>query len=292
MNHRFQTTSGYELRQLVRSKGFEGQTAGQAPDFLQGNVVILPLKDAGEFLRFCLNNPKPCPLIGVSQPGDSSLPELGRDLDIRTDVPKYRVYKDGKLEEEVSNISALWSDNLVTFVLGCSFTFEQALMNEGFKVRHIVQGLNVPMFRTNIDTIPGGVFNGPVVVTMRSFKEQDIPAVFDICARYPHAHGAPLAWGDPKTIGINDLQKPDYGDAVEVPENEIPVFWACGVTPQAAIEKAKPDLCITHSPGCMLVTDTPSYAVPSVDLSLSRFWNVSEKADSQNSPLSDVHNAL
>jgi len=291
MSLRHQTVSGYELRQLARSNGFDDQTAGQAPDYLQGNVVILPRKDAPDFLRFCLNNPKPCPLIGVSRPGDSTLPGLGEDLDIRTDVPKYRVYLNGKLQDEVSDINTLWTEELVTFVLGCSFTFEQALMNEGFIVRHIDQGLNVPMFQTNIDTIPGGIFNGPLVVTMRSFKKQDIPAVFDICARYPHAHGAPLAWGDPKYIGIKDLQKPDYGDAVEVPDNEIPVFWACGVTPQAAIEKAKPDLCITHSPGCMLVTDALSSEVPTVDFSLSRFWNIREEADMLNDSLSDAHSA-
>lgn len=265
--------TGEELRHLARSTGFDGQTAGQAPDYLQGNVVILPLFYAADFLRFCLNNPKPCPLIGVSKPGETGLPLLADDLDIRTDVPRYRIHKDGELVGEETDISSLWSDDLVTFVLGCSFTFEEALMREGFGVRHIEQGRNVPMFRSSIQTIAAGVFNGPVVVTMRPYKAEEIPAVYDICARYPQAHGAPLTWADPQALGIDDLQKPDYGDAVDVNENEIPVFWACGVTPQAAIAAAKPSLCITHAPGCMLVTDIHSSPPPAVDTSLARFSN-------------------
>ena len=271
MDQAVMARTGVELRHLARSAGFADQTAGQAPDYLQGNVVILPLPYAADFLRFCLNNPKPCPLIGVSKPGETGLPLLADDLDIRTDVPRYRIHKDGDLVGEETDISSLWSDDLVTFVLGCSFTFEEALMREGFGVRHIEQGRNVPMFRSNIQTISAGVFSGPVVVTMRPYLAEDIPAVYDICARYPQAHGAPLTWGDPQALGINDLQKPDYGDAVDVKANEIPVFWACGVTPQAAIAAAKPSLCITHAPGCMLVTDVHSSPPPAVDTSLARF---------------------
>lgn len=273
MDMAIKTRTGIELRQLARTCGFDGQTAGQAPDFLQGNVVILPLVYAADFLQFCLNNPKPCPLIGVSLPGETGLPELGSDLDIRSDIPKYRIHRNGEFESEVTDISSLWSDDLVTFVLGCSFTFEEALQREGYGVRHIEQDRNVPMFRTNIETIPGGVFSGPVVVTMRPYRIEDIPAVYDICLRYPHAHGAPLTWGDSSVIEVNDLQAPDYGDTVDIRDDEIPVYWACGVTPQAAISAARPSLCITHAPGCMLVTDVPSNSPPMIKTSISNFWS-------------------
>ncbi len=260
--------TGADLRHEVRSGRFTGQTAGQAPDFLQGNVVILPRIYAEDFLLFCANNPKPCPLIGLTLPGQTEIPDLG-SLDIRSDIPKYRIYRDGVLGEEVADISQLWSDDLVTFVLGCSFTFEEALIRNGYPVRHIERGTNVPMFKTNIETMPGGIFNGPLVVTMRSFPASQIPAIFDLSAKYPHAHGTPVYWGDPAGIGICDIALPDYGDAVCVPQDEVPVFWACGVTPQAAIERARPGMCITHAPGCMLVTDVPSSQIPLVEPSLS-----------------------
>lgn len=264
MNIAVKMQTGLEVRKLARSGAFTGQTAGQAPDHLQGNVVILPRKYAADFLQFCMNNPKPCPLIGVSTPGDVAIPSLGTDIDMRSDIPLYRIYKSGALMGETSDINDIWSENLVTFVLGCSFTFEEALIRAGFGVRHIEQGSNVPMFKSSIQTIKSGVFNGPVVVTMRPYKKADIPAIFDLCAKFPHAHGTPLYWGDPSGIGIQDLSSPDYGDAIEVGDGETPVFWACGVTPQAAIEAAKPDLCITHAPGHMFVTDIKSSDRPSV----------------------------
>jgi uncharacterized protein YcsI (UPF0317 family) len=155
--------------------------------------------------------------------------------------------------------------------LGCSFTFEEALIQAGFVVRHIEQGRNVPMFKTNIETIPGGIFKGPLVVTMRPYLKEQIPAIFDLCGKYPHAHGTPIYWGDPAGIGIRDLQAPNYGDPIEVLENEVPVFWACGVTPQAAIEAAKPDLCITHAPGHMLVTDIRSSQRPAIKAGMLDF---------------------
>ncbi|MEM8836669.1 MAG: putative hydro-lyase [Pseudomonadota bacterium] len=258
MDLALKTKTGSELRTLVRAGRFSGQTAGQAPDFLQGNVVILPKDYASDFLQFCLNNPKPCPLIGLSRPGDPALPGLGENIDIRTDVPRYRIYRDGVLEEEVTTIEDVWSDDLVTFVIGCSFTFEEALIRDGFSVRHIDQDRNVPMYKSSIATVGSGIFNGPLVVTMRPYKAADIPAIFDVCAQYPHAHGTPVYWGAPEGIGISALDDPDYGDAVSVNDDETPVFWACGVTPQAAIERAKPRLSITHAPGHMLVTDIPS----------------------------------
>ena len=251
--------TGASLREAARNGSFADQTAGQAPDYLQGNVVILPREYAQDFLVYCLNNPKPCPLIGISKPGDPTLPGLG-EIDIRTDVPLYRIFRDGELAEEVRDISAIWNDNLVSFVLGCSFTFEEALQRNGYEVRHLSKKQNVPMFRTNIETMPGGVFGGPLVVTMRSYPESQIPAIFEISARYKHAHGAPIYWGDPKKIGITDLGAPDYGEPIDVPKDEVPIFWACGVTSQAALERVRPSLSITHAPGCMLVCDLKSTA--------------------------------
>lgn len=264
--------TGLEVRQRTRQGDFSGQTAGQAPNHLQGNVVILPLRHAADFLHFCLNNPKPCPLIGISKPGDVGIPTLANDLDLRQDIPRYRVFRNGQLVAEPEEVTDVWEDDLVTFVLGCSFTFEEALLENGFEVKHITQGSNVPMFRTNIQTLPAGGFSGPLVVTMRSYPEHDIPAIFDLSLKFPHAHGTPVYWGDPSRIGIADLQKPDYGDPVQIRAGEVPLFWACGVTPQAAIEKAVPELCITHAPGCMLVTDIPSTTIPDVDCSISLFW--------------------
>lgn len=264
--------TGLDVRLSARKGELTGQTAGRAPDYLQGNVVILPVKYAADFLLFCKNNPKPCPLIGVSRPGDTTIDTLAADMDIRSDIPRYRVFENGELVTEQNDIQSIWSNDMVTFVLGCSFTFEEALMSNGYRVRHIEQNSNVPMFETNIDTVPGGVFTGPLVVTMRSYPSEQIPAIFDLSANYPHAHGTPVYWGDSKRIGIDDLQSPDYGDPVVVPENEIPVFWACGVTPQAAIKSAKPQICITHAPGCMLLTDKPSSAAPLVSVQLSQFW--------------------
>lgn len=246
---------GYSVRQTIRSGEWKGHTSGLAERQVQGNVVILPERQAADFLRFCQRNPKPCPVLAVSEPGSYGLPTLGRDIDIRTDVPKYRVWRHGELEEEIHDITAIWQPDWVTFVLGCSFSFEQALMDDGIQLRHVQQGRNVAMFKTSISTVPAGDFRGPLVVTMRPMTASDAIRAVQITSRFPNVHGAPVHLGDPKQIGIHDLSRPDYGDPVEILANEIPVFWACGVTPQAAIIQAKPPICITHSPGCMLVTD-------------------------------------
>jgi uncharacterized protein YcsI (UPF0317 family) len=243
------------FRRAARSGRFTGQTAGQCAGHVQGNVVILPADAAADFLRFATLNPKPCPIIGMSEPGSSALPALGRDIDIRTDVPRYRVWQDGVLAGEPTDIRDLWRDDLVVFVLGCSFSFEEALMEDGLEVRHIRLGRNVPMFRTSIACQPAGRFHGPLVVSMRPFKAADAIRAVQITSRYPAVHGAPVHLGRPDLIGIHDLQSPDYGDAVPVGAEEMPVFWACGVTPQAAIAQAKLPFAITHAPGCMLVTD-------------------------------------
>ncbi len=242
-------------RLAARSGAVAGQTAGLAPGHVQGNLAILPAEDANDFLRFCQRNPKPCPLIGVSEPGDPRVPELGDDLDIRTDLPRYRVWRDGAPIEEPTDIRAHWRDDLVAFVIGCSFSFEEALVAEGIEVRHVRLGTNVPMFRTRIPCRPAGRFAGPMVVSMRPFSPANAIRAVQVTSRFPSVHGAPVHLGLPHLIGVPDLSRPDYGDAVPVGEDEIPVFWACGVTPQAVIAAARPRFAITHSPGCMLVTD-------------------------------------
>ncbi|WP_193940558.1 putative hydro-lyase [Parahaliea mediterranea] len=250
-----QQLSPAELRQRIRQGQHRGNTSGYAQGFVQCNLAILPADWAADFLRFCQLNPRPCPLVGMStRPGDVALPPLG-NIDIRTDVPSYRVFRHGEFVEEVHDISALWRDDLVVFALGCSFSFEEALLADGLDVRNVSMGVNVPMYRTNIACQPAGAFAGNMVVSMRPFKAADAIRAVQICTRFPSVHGAPVHLGDPALIGIGDLAQPDYGDAVTVAEDELPVFWACGVTPQVALEAAKPPFAITHSPGCMLVTD-------------------------------------
>lgn len=249
------TLSPQALRQEIRAGRHNGNTSGYAPGYVQCNIVILPADWAADFLRFCQSNPKPCPLVGVSEaPGDPALTPLG-DIDIRTDVPSYRVFREGAFEEEVPDISHLWQDDLVTFALGCSFSFEEALLADGLEVRNVSEGVNVPMYRTDIDCIPAGPFRGKMVVSMRPFQAAAAIRAIQICTRFPSVHGAPVHLGDPGLIGISDLALPDYGEAVTMEEKELPLFWACGVTPQVALEAARPPFAITHSPGCMLVTD-------------------------------------
>src|SRR3954454_10157142 len=243
------------IRRAIREGKFRRHTAGVAPGYVQGNVCILPREYADEFREFCELNPKPCPLLAMSAPGDPRLRELGEDLDIRTDVPRYRVFRDGVLTEEVTDLRDLWRPDLVTFVLGCSFSFEEALTAEGLRLRYVEQGTNVPMFRTNVDCAPAGRFRGKLVVSMRPFKPADAIRAVEITSRYPRVHGSPVHLGKPELIGIDDIGKPWAGDPTEVLADELPVFWACGITPQSVVLDAKPSLCITHSPGHMLVTD-------------------------------------
>jgi len=222
---------------------------------VQGNVCILPREYAEDFRAFCEANPKPCPLLAMSAPGDPRLPELGEDLDIRTDVPRYRIFTNGKQEGDVTDLRDLWREDLVTFVLGCSFSFEEALMAAGLRLRYVDQGTNVPMYRTSVDTVPAGPFRGKLVVSMRPFKPADAIRAIEITSRYPRVHGSPIHVGFPEMIGIENLDQPWAGDATEVRADELPLFWACGITPQSVVLEAKPSLCITHSPGHMLVTD-------------------------------------
>ena len=246
---------GREERRRIRSGAFTGPTSGLAPGNVQANLVILPRDLANDFLRFAQANPRPCPVLGVTEVGDPGMPMLGEDLDLRSDLPRYRVWRHGELAEEPTDISHVWRDDLVGFALGCSFSFEEALIEDGIEVRHISCGTNVPMYRTSIACVPAGVFHGPLVVSMRPLRPADAIRAVQITSRFPSVHGAPVHLGLPGQIGIKDLGKPDYGDPVPVHEDELPVFWACGVTPQAAIAAVKPPFCITHAPGAMMITD-------------------------------------
>jgi uncharacterized protein YcsI (UPF0317 family) len=248
--------SPHELRQAIRAGRHTGPTAGLAPGFVQTNLVVLPLAIAEEFAEFCRLNSRPCPLIEQTEPGDPQPKRSAPGADLRTDVPRYRVFRDGVPESnEPTEIVAWWRDDFVGFLLGCSFTFEAALLAAGLPVRHLELGRNVPMFRTQLACRSAGRFAGPLVVSMRPFRPDQVEQVREITARYPTMHGAPVHVGDPAELGIADLTRPDFGDAVPVASDEVPVFWACGVTPQLALAAAKPEIAITHSPGCMFVTD-------------------------------------
>ena len=247
--------SGREARAAVRDGLHRGPTSGIAPGYVQGNLAILPKGLADDFFRFCQFNPKPCPLLAASEPGDPRLPALGDDLDIRTDLPLYRVWRNGELVGEVEDLEAVWRDDLVAFVIGCSFSFEEALVEDGIPLRHIERGTNVPMYRTSIATRPAGPFRGPLVVSMRPLRPADAIRAVQITSRFPSVHGAPVHLGKPELLGIAALRRPDYGDTVDIADDELPVFWACGVTPQSVIAAVRPEFGITHAPGHMLVTD-------------------------------------
>jgi uncharacterized protein YcsI (UPF0317 family) len=248
-------TTGADIRAAARAGNLTGPTAGLAPGYEQANVVILPADVATDFARFCELNPAPCPLLGTGCKGDPLLPAELAEADIRTDVPRYRVYRDGECVASPTSILDLWHDDLRWFLLGCSFSFEAALQAAGVPVRHVELGCNVPMFRTNRECVPAGVFEGPLVVSMRPIPRTLVPLAVDITSTLPGSHGAPVHIGDPRELGIDSLAAPDYGDTVPVGEDEVPVFWACGVTPQAAAEAARIPFMITHAPGHMLVLD-------------------------------------
>ena len=250
-------------RAAVRRGEWTTHTSGLADRHVQGNLVILPQALADDFLRYCQRNPKPCPVLAISEPGDPRLPALGADIDIRTDLPRYRVWRHGELVDEPTDVTALWRDDLVSFVIGCSFSFEQALLDAGLPLRHVSEGKNVAMYRTNMATEPAGPFHGPMVVSMRPMLAAAAIRAVQITSRFPNVHGAPVHIGDPALIGISDIARPDYGDAVEVRPGELSVFWACGVTPQAAINQARPEFCITHAPGAMLITDLLNHQLAS-----------------------------
>lgn len=249
------------VKGAIRRNDYSGHTAGLCAGLLQCNLVILPAAFAEDFRAFCRNNPIPCPLLGVSEPGRPQIAALGEGMDLRTDLPLYRVYERGRCTEEQRDIRDLWRPDFVAFAIGCSFTFEDALMAAGIEMRHVEENVTVPMFRTGIPTTPSGAFHGPTVVSMRPIKREEVERVREISAAYPHAHGAPLHVGDPAEIGIGDLSRPDWGHAVSIRADEVPVYWGCGVTTQVAIANACPEICITHAPGAMLITGISDCAV-------------------------------
>ncbi|MEM8855153.1 MAG: putative hydro-lyase [Pseudomonadota bacterium] len=243
------------VRDAIRTGAYERHTAGLAKGFLQANLAILPSVYALDFLRFCQRNPKPCPVVGVSDTGDPMLATLGDAIDVRTDVPRYRVFRNGAHVDDVGDIKALWRDDFVAVALGCSFTFEHALQAAGIHMRHIDRDTTVAMYRTNRPLVPAGPFTGTMVVSMRPIKVEEVDRTVEICRAFPLAHGAPIHVGDPSAIGIDRIDRPDYGDPTPIDAGEVPVFWACGVTPQNVILNARPEICITHVPGHMLITD-------------------------------------
>ena len=250
-----------DIRADIRSGKLSGVTAGLGEGHVQANLAVLPKDNAYDFLLFCQRNPRACPLIEVTDVGSPEPVGVAPGADLRTDLPRYRIYKDGVLADEVTDVTPYWRDDLVAFLLGCSFTFEWALLEAGIKLWHVDHGKNVAMWKTSIDTRPAGVFHGPMVVSMRPIPGALLSKAVTASARFPNAHGAPVHIGDPAQLGIKDIGKPDWGDAQPFKPGDVPVFWACGVTPQAVALASKPPFMITHSPGHMFITDLPNSAL-------------------------------
>ena len=249
------TSDPVEVRRRIRDGRYRGQTSGLARGYVQANLAILPAAYAGEFARFCQRNPKPCPLLAMSEPGRPHLPELADDLDLRTDLPSYRVFRRGELDGDVASIGDLWQDDFVAFALGCSFSFEEALVDAGLPLRHWDAGGVCPMYLTDVECAAAGRFRGRMVVSMRPFTPADAIKAVQITSRYPRVHGAPVHLGMPERIGIENIERAWEGDDPVIAPGEMPVFWACGVTPQVALRAARPPIAITHTPAHMLVTD-------------------------------------
>ncbi len=243
--------------------GLAVPTSGAAPGFTQANLVVLPRDWAWDMLLFAQRNPRPVPVLEVTDPGSPET-TLAPGADLRTDLPRYRVWRDGELVDEPTDVCDVWRDDLVAFLIGCSFSFETALRDAGVPVRNLEQGRNVSMYRTSVPCRPAGRLSGPLVVSMRPVPAALVATAVQVTARMPQVHGAPVHVGDPGGLGIADLAAPDYGDPVEAQPGDVPVFWACGVTPQAAVLASRPPLAITHAPGHMFVTDVPDsvYRLP------------------------------
>ena len=243
-----------DVRQKIREGVIDFPTSGMCAGYAQANLVILPADYAEDFEEYTKLNPFPCPVLEIIK-GTPETHDMGEGANICTDIPRYRVYENGVFTKELTDASAYWKEGYVGFLIGCSFSFEEALLREGIDVRHISQGCNVPMYKTNIETKKAGPFYGPMVCSMRPMTPENAKKAYAITEKMPNVHGAPVHMGDPAEVGVQDVMKPDYGDPVEIREGEITVFWPCGVTPQAAVENAKPPLVITHAPGHMFITD-------------------------------------
>ena len=252
-----------EVRTLIRAGRLTAPTTGYCNGYAQGHLVVLPKALAWDFLLFCQRNTKACPLLEVADAGEQSFSRFASGSDIAKDIPRYRIYRYGVLTEEITDVSKYFEErrDLVSFLIGCSFSFEAALLEAGIPVRQIEEGVNVPMYNTNIPCEPAGVFSGNMVVSMRPIPYALVPAAVAVTAAMPRVHGAPVQIGVPEAIGITDLAHPDYGDAVTIRPGETPVFWPCGVTPQAVVMHSKPEFCITHAPGHMFITDVKNAAL-------------------------------
>jgi len=246
-----------EARRAIRSGRWTGPTAGLVPGIVQANLAIVPDVWADEFELLCQRNPQALPLLERGERGSPAPHRCGAEADLRSDVPKYRVYRDGKPGAVVDGLAALWRDDFVAFLLGCSFTFESLLQSAGIEMRHTTLGRNVPMYVTTRSLQPTVRLHGPLVVSMRPIPTSDVDRVVRITARIPGAHGAPVHVGDPEHLGIQSLERPEFGDPVPVRKGEEPVFWACGVTAQAVAQASRIPLMITHAPGHMFITDLP-----------------------------------
>lgn len=244
-----------EVRKLIREGKIVKPTSGMCAGYAQANLVVLPKDLAYDFLLFAQRNPKPCPILEVSDVGSRTLKKIAKNCDIAKDIPKYRIYKKGELVGEYTDVSEFWQDDFVSFLIGCSFSFESEMIEAGIEIRHITEDCNVPMYMTNIECESAGIFNGKMVVSMRPIKPDQVVKAVTVTETMPKVHGTPIHIGDPSVIGIKDINKPEFGDAVTINEGEVPVFWPCGVTPQSVIMNVKPDIVITHSPGHMLITD-------------------------------------
>ena len=247
-----------EIRRRCRAGDFTGYTAGQAPGRVQANLMIVPRAQAYDFAVFCQRNPKPCPVLDITDPGDPEPRAIAPGADIRSDLPRYRVFRHGELVDEPTDIADLWRDDLVGFLIGCSYTFEDAMLAAGLPIRHVEEGVNTSMYRTNRDCAASGGFQGPMVVSMRPMTPEQAATAVEVTRPYVRTHGAPVHVGDPAALGIADITNPDYGDAVTIKPGEVPVFWACGVTPQTVVLNAKPEIAISHAPGHMFVADIES----------------------------------
>ncbi len=252
-----------ELRALAAANQFDKPTAGYCPGYVQANLAAFPSRYAEDFEKFCRANPKPCPLLEVIGPGNSLSKHLAPGADIRETISRYQIWRNGICTDTVASLRGIDTSDFVFFLLGCSFSFEEALVEAGISLRHLDEQKNVAMYRTSIALSPVGDFHGSMVVSMRPIPDHRIDDAAAITARYPDVHGAPVHIGNPAEIGITDIEQPDYGDFVAIREGETPVFWACGVTPQNVVHQAKLPLAVSHAPGYMFVSDlkNSSYAV-------------------------------
>ena len=245
-----------EVRQLIREGKIDFPTSGMCAGYAQANLVILPPEYAADFEEYAKLNPFPCPILEIIRGKEPLTHAMGEGANICTDIPRYRVYENGVFTKELTDASEYWKEGYVGFLIGCSFSFEESLLREGIEVRHISQGRNVPMYKVELfQTKPAGPFKGPMVCSMRPMTPEKAKRAYEITVKMPNVHGAPVHMGPAEAIGIKDVMKPDYGEAVDIYPGEIPVFWPCGVTPQAAVENAKPPIVITHAPGHMFITD-------------------------------------